>query len=109
MSSKALEGFSSKLSPHEGAVGSQLPHGPCNCTWQGVSCFPWESQGWSSQRKRNWSSYDPGWGKGRKTCGPSGNKGFMVLVEDIVLGSTLSVLAETDREELHCPSTATVT
>lgn len=95
MSSEALEGFSSKLSPHE----SMQMH------FAGSLLHSLGESGWSSQRKQNWSSYDPGWGKGRKTCGPSRNKGFMVLVEDVVSGSTLSVLAETDWEELHCPST----
>lgn len=43
MPSEAWEGFRSKLSPHEGAVGSQLPPGPCNCTVQEISHIPWET------------------------------------------------------------------
>lgn len=109
MPSEAWEGFRSKLSPHEGAVGSQLPPGPCNCTVQEISRIPWETvRGGLANGRGTGQAMIQGGGREERLADPVEIK-VLVLVEDVVSGSTLSVLAEAGWEELHCPSRATVT
>lgn len=109
MSSEAWEGFRSKLSPHEGAVGSQLPPSPCNCTVQEISHIPWETvRGGLANGRGTGQAMIQGGGREERLADPVEIK-VLWYWSRTLYRAPLSVLAEAGWEELHCPSTATVT